>query len=105
MMQDLIINAVKPHIKPAFENAEKDILKIIDETEKKFFPEQNKEVAFFLAKHNGRILIIPAVIIDDESTGKQFVEIVSEDIQKELITPQPVVNFLISNFIKVLKEK
>lgn len=106
MMQDLIINAIKPHIKPSFQNAEKDIVKLIKEAEEKFLThKKGHEITFQLAKHKDRIIIIPTILIDDDDTDKQFIELASEEIMDELIKPQPLVDYLISNFTKVLKDK
>jgi len=93
---DMAMPAIKPLIKPAFEQAEKDIIKALEKVQTGC---EDGEVLFILAKRDDKLIIAPAVVADDNSIQ------VAPDITATLLEPQPIVPYIISNFNKAVAKK
>lgn len=101
MTNNILIDALKPAIKPGFRKAEKEILELIKKIQEKHFPDKQKELHVLLSEHKQKIILSP-VLLDSDT---QKIKIAPKEIQDEFVSVQPLVPFLLKSFNKVAKKE
>ncbi len=92
----MALPAIKPLIKPAFKQAEKDIINAMSKVQENC---DNGEVVLILVNRDNKLIISPAVIADDDSVQ------IAPDISATLLEPQPIVPYILSNFDKAIEKE
>ncbi len=88
-----VLPAVKPMLKPALEEMEREIVKSLND----YPTEEGNEVAIIMVVRNDRLVIAP--VIADENNNIKF----SNELDEKIVKPQLLIPYLLENFKKGLK--
>jgi hypothetical protein len=89
MNLNLILPAIKPMIKPAFESLEKSIIENLHAVE----VAEGCENGILIIERDGKLIVAPVNIDNNDKIS----------INKQIMTPQPLVHFILKNFNSALK--
>lgn len=85
---ETLLPAIKPMIKRAFEQAESQIINELKNAKE----EQKQDVVFILFEMNNKLIVTSAFITEEKQV------LFSEELNKKIIEPQPLVPYIIKNF-------
>ena len=93
-MFDAMLPAIKPMIKPAFTEMEEKIVEVLNN----YPTNEGEEVAIVLVVRDNRLVIAPVLANDQNQIS------FSNELDENILKPQPLVPYILNNFQKAQKK-